>query len=126
MVRPGDCLYLPAFWWHEVESTVEPEHASLHAINANRRLEQQHTATCGTEHACDTHRDPGAPGSGAGHAADGSSRLVLAVNFWYAPLLQKDHPCSGCSLRFDGDAFPDMMEKLALWHEQREEETAAP
>jgi peptidyl-lysine (3S)-dioxygenase / protease len=29
-IRPGNCLFLPAFWWHEVESTVEDGFASIH------------------------------------------------------------------------------------------------
>lgn len=32
-LRPGDVLFMPAFWWHEVRSQPDPEHRRNLAVN---------------------------------------------------------------------------------------------
>ena len=32
-IHPGDVLYMPAFWWHEVQSTPDPKEARNMAVN---------------------------------------------------------------------------------------------
>ena len=82
-VRAGDALFLPAFWWHEVESLPV-------GLHRNRTV----SSSAGAGDSAGAGAGAGG-GAGASDGAGGGSR-VLATNFWFEPLWRKDFPCAAC------------------------------
>jgi jumonji domain-containing protein 7 len=82
-VRPGEALYVPSFWWHEVASRP----------SAAARDPQTHTQT-------HTHTQL-------------QLQLNLAVNFWFAPVFAKSFPCARCRKRLDAARYGDILRDMA-------------
>ena len=74
-VDAGSALFVPSFWWHEVQS-----HPGDHL---------QFTANAGAHN-----------GSGRDSLAANIS-LNVAVNFWFSPLFSKEFPCATCRKEFN-------------------------
>jgi jumonji domain-containing protein 7 len=73
-VEEGEVLYLPSYWWHEVQS--HPQSNVVSDTN-NPNTSRGHHNTKGGGDVVTTARN-------------------IAINYWYTPLLQKPFPCADC------------------------------
>jgi len=87
-VDEGDMLYLPAFWWHEVQS--KPPTAPTTITSKCERTREK-------EEECQPF----------------SISLNIAINFWYNPLYQKEFPCNDCPLYYNYNDYQDILQKFS-------------
>jgi hypothetical protein len=71
-LQPGEMLYLPACWWHEVHHNHPDDNTEQNELNEDR------------ETRIDSGEGAGDGSSDVGHDGDDSSNgIAIAVNFWY-------------------------------------------
>ncbi|CAE7581388.1 unnamed protein product [Symbiodinium microadriaticum] len=95
VVEKGDALWVPSFWWHEVKSYPGD-------TNAYRT-------------------DPLSPEADAADKDDLSRNVItsgslyplnIAVNFWFAPLYDKEFPCASCKKSKLNQKYADVLRDL--------------
>ena len=96
-VHKGDALWVPSFWWHEVQSY--PEGSSLKdATTATHRNGMAESAAH--------------TGSADDQTVPSFYPLNIAVNFWFAPLYDKEYPCATCRKTKLNQKYADILKDL--------------
>eukprot|EP01041_Mallomonas_annulata_P007663 gene7664-15684_t len=92
-VHPGQVLFVPSYWWHEVQSSPgtprpipSPSPSAGSTKEYNKRPRTRRTGTM-------------------------SQSLNVALNMWYEPLFEKEFPCAHCRKRFNGK-YRDVAQRL--------------
>jgi jumonji domain-containing protein 7 len=80
-LNKGDAIWLPSYWWHEVNSKPSdnlPIPSSISKLfNSNNKFIKN------TQYSINSNNDY-------------NMKLNVALNWWFAPLFTKDFPCSSC------------------------------
>ena len=75
-VKAGDALYIPSFWWHEVQSSTQRRRKPL---SDNDSIASTVVAVATIPLA--------------------EAQLNIAVNYWYKPFFRKEFPCPECKMK---------------------------
>jgi hypothetical protein len=46
---------------------------------------------------------------------EGEMRLNVAVNYWFAPLFEKEFPCAECRKKINVEEYGDVLQRLHEW-----------
>jgi hypothetical protein len=105
-VREGEALFVPSYWWHEVQSQPAQEEVK---IDLNTDTDEDTDMDSGERGG----EKDGATGNtvATGAAASGLS-LNVAVNFWFPPLFSKEFPCTECAKTFNYNVYAEALPTL--------------
>lgn len=86
-VDKGDALWVPSYWWHEVQS-----YPSLNTESGKDRCTNS-SISC---------RD--------------TFPLNVAVNFWFEPLYKKEFPCASCTKHLLNQKYAKVLQHMLSMH----------
>ena len=93
-VRKGEALWLPSYWWHEVQSIPGKSNENT-AIATTTRIEIDSNIN---EVKIETKFTP----------------LNIAINFWFSPLYEKSFPCKKCKKNKLNQLYKPILKRFIL------------
>ena len=106
-VNPGEAIFLPSFFWHEVTSHPGNE------INLNSTMKYHESSSVLSESKFEyTLPLAGKPDDRTSKmmtttttSAVEKLRLNMAINYWFDPYFNKEFPCKSCRKKFNHERY---------------------
>jgi hypothetical protein len=101
-VNPGEAIFLPSFFWHEVTSHPGNE------INLNFSMKYHESSSSKFQYTplpAEKADDTTTSKITTTTSAADKLRLNMAINYWFDPYFNKEFPCKSCRKKFNHERY---------------------